>query len=96
MCKGGCVKFENGKSADIKYGYNGERVVIFDYSRSQEDSINYQVLEDLKNGIFFSPKYQSAMKVFEIPHVIVFANFEPKREKLSADRWAVVCLDVAV
>ncbi len=87
-----CIIFENGKSADLKYAYNGQRVVIFDFSRMQEEQVNYQCMESIKNGRVFSSKYESKMKIFDPPHVICFANFEPKRESMSADRWAIVDL----
>lgn len=87
--KGGVVRFENGKSADIKHAYQGERVVLFDLSRAQEAHFNYEVLESVKNGIMFSGKYESGMKVYPSPHVIVFANWPPDESKLSADRWEV-------
>lgn len=93
VLKYGAVRFENNKSADIKYAWNGEEIVIFDYSRSQEDHINYEILECIKNGICFSSKYESRMKVFPIPHVIVFANFHPDMNKLSLDRWNVLRID---
>ena len=67
------IIFENCKSADLKYAYNGQRVVIFDFSRMQEEQINYQVMESIKNGRVFSSKYESKMKVFDPPHVICFA-----------------------
>jgi hypothetical protein len=31
---------DNGKNCDLKYAYSGERVVIFAFSRSQQDCIN--------------------------------------------------------
>ena len=31
-----CIRMENAKSADLKYAYNGENVVLFDLSRSIE------------------------------------------------------------
>lgn len=83
----------NGKSADIKYAYNGEPIVVFDFSRTQEDQINYQVIEEIKNGRYFSSKYVSEMRVFTTAHVICFANFEPNRQALSCDRWLTVDLD---
>lgn len=83
----------NGKSADVKYAYNGEPIVVFDFSRTQQDQINYQVIEEIKNGRYFSSKYVSEMRVFETPHVICFANFEPNRDALSRDRWLIVDLD---
>lgn len=83
------IRLENGKSADIKFAYTGQKTVIFDLSRSQEDHINYEVIESIKNGIFLSTKYESCMRVYASPHVVVFSNFEPDRSKLSADRWDV-------
>ena len=53
-------------------------------------------MESIKNGRVFSAKYESKMKVFDPPHVICFANFEPKREAMSADRWAIVDLEAPV
>ena len=84
-----CIRFENGRSADIKYAYNGQTIVIFDLTRSQEDHFNYEVMESLKNGIFFSSKYESKMKVYPSPHVVVFSNWAPQQDKLSPDRWSV-------
>lgn len=89
------ARFENGRSTDIKYAYKGERIVIFDLTRSQEEHFNYEVLENIKNGIMFSGKYESAMKVFPVPHVVVFANWGPNVEKLSHDRWDLRSIDDA-
>jgi len=45
-----------GKKTDIAHAYKGEKVVAFDLTRSDKDFLNYDVLESLKNGVFFSPK----------------------------------------
>ena len=68
LTEGECLRFENGKSADIKYAYDGQRCVVFDLSRSQESHVNYEVIESVKNGVVFSTKYESQMKVFKTPH----------------------------
>lgn len=82
--------FKNAKSGDIGYAVSDQpKICIFDFSRSQEDYVNYGILEDLKNGFVFSSKYESKAKVFNSPSVIVFANFEPDCKKMSADRWKV-------
>lgn len=78
-----------GKKADVLYGYQGERIVIFDLSRSTEEYTPYDTIEKLKNGVYFNTKYESGMRVYDQPHVVVFANFEPDRTKMSADRWDV-------
>ena len=87
------IRLENGKSADIKFAYQGERIVIFDLCRSQMDHFNYEALESMKNGLIFSPKYESKTKIFDIPHVLVFANWLPDQSKLSEDRWNITTLN---
>lgn len=81
-----------GKGTDIVYGYQGNKVVVFDYVRDAQDYVNYGVLEQLKNGCLYSTKYQSGMKRFNVPHIIVFANFMPDQTKMSKDRWVIVDL----
>lgn len=84
----GFIVFGNGKTSDIAYAWNGENVVM-DYSRSQQEHINYGVLEDLKNGRIFSPKYQSATKFYKPIHLMVFANFMPDKSKMSLHKWDI-------
>lgn len=73
------------------------KVIIFDVPRSmQKDGypmVSYHVMEKIKDGCFFSPKYESEMVLFNPCHVIVFANLPPNRTQLSRDRWQVKCLD---
>lgn len=64
-------------------------IVIFDVPRSQAGYVSYQAIEKLKDGLFFSGKYESGMVRFNSPHVICFANAPPEYEKLSEDRWIV-------
>lgn len=93
--KYGARIFENGRSADIKYMWNGEDIIIFDLVRSSQDHINYEVIEQIKNGRFNSTKYECKEKTIGFgKHVkmIVFTNNEPEREKLSDDRWDVMRL----
>lgn len=85
----GAAYFCNSKSSDVSYAYEGQPIVVFDFSRSNEEVINYQILESIKNGMLFSSKYESRTKMFEPPHVIVMANFRPNYAKMSLDRWDV-------
>lgn len=91
-----CMNYDacyvNGAGKDIKYFIanlnNVPKIVIFGIPRAT-DSISYSALEEVKDGIIFSPKYESCMKMYNPPHIIVLANFEPDREMLSPDRWVV-------
>lgn len=80
---------QNGKSSDLAHAYNGQNIVVFDFPRTSIEKINYSIIESLKNGIVFSPKYNSQTKVFPTPHVVIFANFPPNRSALSQDRWDI-------
>lgn len=85
-----------GKVADAKYGIakrveeGGEvGIVVFNIPRCNLGKVSYEAIEAIKDGLFFSPKYESTMVRFNSPHVIVFANDPPELSKLSRDRWVV-------
>ena len=86
-----------GKSADMKYaiakkvesGYN-PRLILLDFTRSLENYISYEGIESVKNGLFFSTKYESGTVMIDPPVVICFANFLPDQTKLSIDRWNII------
>jgi len=91
ICNHGAILLA-GKSIDVLYAYRGQRVAIFDFSRSVEDHVPYGTMESIKNGVFFSSKYMPVMRFYPSPHVVVFANFAPDLNKMSMDRWNVVNL----
>lgn len=88
----------SGKSNDINNQVNtwlesnpdsDPTVVILDIPRSSLGYINYTSLENLKNGMLYSGKYEGGICLFDHPHVIVFANEEPNCDEMSADRWSL-------
>lgn len=90
------AQYLTGRANDIKHAIativasgNFKEIAIFYYTRSNEDFVSYQALEEIKDGCFFSPKYESQMVVFNTPHIIVFANFPPDETTMSKDRWRV-------
>lgn len=99
----GNVVIANGKGNDVrnqinmhingdpKKGTEGKelKIAILDISRTCEEFVSYEVIEQIKNGLLYSGKYEGGICCFNSPHVIIFANFEPKYEALSADRWKV-------
>lgn len=94
------VLYVNGKSNDMKYAISkfvekhnrGPKVLCCDFPRDYEKYVSYIGIEELKNGIFFSGKYESGMVVFNTPHILCFANFPPQMFRLSQDRWNIVHL----
>lgn len=69
------------------------KLVVMDVPRSV-DKISYGGLEEVKNGIFASPKYESCMHKQNRPHMIIFANFFPEGDKdMSADRYRIYNVD---
>lgn len=85
----GACHIENAAKKDIAYYYNEEPIVCFDFSRTEEDKINYTAIEALKNGRIFSAKYESGIKRFSKPKIIVFANMLPKMEMFGDEKDAL-------
>lgn len=81
-----------GKAVDIFHAYKNQPIVVFNLVASsckETSEYLYKVLEEFKDGIFSSGKYQSCIKTFLIPHVIVFANVPPDATKMKKDRLLV-------
>lgn len=83
-----------GKKADMSYALRSDISVLFvDAPRSKQgEYLQYDFLEDVKNGYVFSSKYESRVKTLGPVHVVVSMNEEPDRTKLSADRYDVIHL----
>lgn len=65
------------------------KLVLIDVPRTSLDYVSYAAIEALKNGLMYSGKYEGGRCIIESPHVVVFANEEPRYEKMSQDRWRV-------
>lgn len=80
-----------GKKADMSFALNpGIRVLFIDAPRSKQgEFIQYDFLEDVKNGYVFCPKYESKIKYMTPCHVVVFMNEDPDMNKLSKDRYVI-------
>lgn len=76
------------KSNDIKHILSENkncRDIIFDLPRS-DNKIDYGLLEELKDGLLFSGKYEGLIKEIAIPHIFVMSNEKPKLTKMSNGR----------
>lgn len=105
FCKYLCVRYDalilSGKSADMKYAIANivvknknpyPRLIVLDIPRTSEGFVSYKGIEEVKNGLFFSSKYESGMVIGNSPHIIIFSNFEPTIDAMSKDRWIITNL----
>jgi hypothetical protein len=85
----------DGKMSDMAYMLGNQKIVIFDVCRSQNDNMNhlYRFAEQLKNGVWTSPKYQSRSVVSQDPRqVIFFSNMTCPDNAFSLDRVHLIDL----
>lgn len=85
----------SGKHDDLRYvlsqvpSITTLGAVFFDFTRSQQETIPYTVLEQIKNRRFISTKYQSVSVVLPELHLVCFSNDMPDISKMSQDRWDI-------
>lgn len=91
------IGLTGGKSSDIAFmltQYKPEQIkaVIIDLPRCSGGLLSFDIIEQIKNGKVFSPKYESKCLMFNSPHLIILSNAPPDQSEmrqLSADRWVV-------
>lgn len=84
----------SGKSNDMyhilaKFPHK-RNLILVDVPRRSYEYVNYAAIENIKNGLICSGKYDGTQLAFNCPHVIVFANEPPQRQHMSEDRWNIV------
>lgn len=87
----------NGKQSDVFNGIKTfldtekvfPQVAIVDIPRSNKNYVCYGTMEKIKDGLAYSGKYEGGKLELLPLHMIVFANFEPNLEEMSADRWHI-------
>lgn len=69
--------------------------IIIDVARADKMRPDgYKAIEQMKNALFFSGKYESGMVAScNPPHIVVFANQPPNVKMFSSDRWVVRKID---
>ena len=103
LCKLLCAKYGalllSNKASDMKYGivkYHEKhnkypKIILIDIPRSVDlQYLSYTGIEEIKNGCFFSSKYECDMVLFNSPHIFIFSNEKPTISELSTDRWNII------
>ena len=70
-------------------------IFMFNDARSKnQETVNYEMLENIKDGQAEASKYNSEIIKFRTPNiVVVFSNENPERKELSSDRWNIFKID---
>lgn len=81
-----------GKRDDIAHAVDEDKsIFLFNVPRGGMEFLNYTTIEQLKDRMVFSPKYDSRTKILnENPHVVIFCNEHPDMNKMTEDRFIVV------
>ena len=86
-----------GKASDIRCaclthkqqtGKTPELICV-NIPRSYQSFVSYEGLENIKDMLFYSGKYEGGMVIGNCPHLYVFANEAPDITKMSGDRWNI-------
>lgn len=89
----------SGKATDMKHAIveyiknsNEYPEVIFaNIPRSTDEKyISWTGLEEVKDMCFFSGKYEGGQVCGPCPHLVIFANYRPPTQEMSADRWRII------
>lgn len=88
----GVQLFTVGKKEDIAYAIDESvRFLFFNVPRGAMEYISYPLLEQIKDRVVFSPKYESRVKLLHNDvWLIVFCNEQPDREKMTSDRYCLI------
>lgn len=76
----------------IKDGQPPPKIVLVNIPRAGYHKIPYSSMEEVKDGLLFSGKYESNHYIFNHPHVVLFVNYEPEYDQLTEDRWIKIVL----
>lgn len=70
-----------------------KKIFLFNVPRGGMMYLQYTILEQLKDRMVFSPKYNSRTKILALSHVVVFCNEPPDETKMSLDRYDIRILE---
>lgn len=81
----------SGKRDDIAHAIDETKeIFFFNVPRGGMEYLPYTILEQIKDRLVFSPKYNSRTKTFLKPtHVCVFCNEMPDLSRMSQDRYVI-------
>lgn len=92
-----------GKAADAKYAIVNHKkehgvypdIVMYDVPKQNAGFLSYSGMEEIKNGVFCSSKYESGAVIMPYAHLVVLANIPPPSDckVINIDRFTTFYLD---
>lgn len=80
----------SGKRDDIAHALDPSKTIfLFNVPRGGMEFLQYTVLEQIKDRMVFSPKYNSQTKILKPSHVVVFCNEMPNQMAMTEDRYVI-------
>ena len=79
-----------------KYPLATADIFLFNLGKSKKnfENVNYEMLEDLKDGDAFAEKYDSQKLKIKTPNIVmVFSNHFPETNELATNRWKVFTIE---
>lgn len=91
------VVIVSGRATDMKNciiqyedkNFHLPKIVLINVPRSKEGFVSWSGIEEIKDMMFYSGKYEGGMVCGANPHVIIMANYPPELNMLSIDRWHI-------
>jgi hypothetical protein len=70
-----CQVLQPGKGSDVAMILDiTKRIYIFDIPKTTGDAMCWGIVEQIKNGRVQCNKYESQVKHFKVPHVVIMSN----------------------
>lgn len=94
----GAIRVGDGRPTSLThaiayYTYDSKTyppIILVDVPRSSRHKIDYSTLENLKDCLIFTDRYDAKCVIGKNhPHLIIFSNSYPDIEKFSDDRWCI-------
>lgn len=92
------ITLKVAKASDIinlVFKLPAQKMYIFDVQRTTRKDLMldmYSAIEEVKTGYVVNTKYETGVKLFDRPHIIVFSNYMPDKSRLSSDMIEVIDL----
>lgn len=73
----------------VKLCDSSPKAILIDRPYIKYNILDYSILEEIKNGCFYSEKCEPEILTYKIPHVIIFSDREPDYSQMRPNKFKV-------